>query len=178
MAVIELISFFFIINFSFVFLIYPLIIKDKMVANKRILNVKIKISKFRYFSSCFNCGCMICILLYEYYQSIRYPFGRDNNFLLAGMIVWAIVIVVNLYRIIFIYPKRYLVFINNKMYYHNGFKEICIDNISNTMLVRIGWKISYWYLLLKTDTNKRLWIDVLLLDKPEYVHATIESMAG
>jgi len=170
------VAFLCVINFLVIFLIYPVIIKSKMEMNhKCILNVKIRISNYRYIFSCFHCGCMICLLLYEYYRSFRYSGGLDSNFFLVRL-VWVIVIAVQIYRIILIYPRRYLLFQNNKMYYHNGFREICVENIRDIKPVIFGWKVKYWYLLLKTDANKRLLIDVLLFDKPEYIHTSIERM--
>ena len=174
MCVVGVTVFLFFINFMVTFCIYPHIVESKMNTYKRILNVKIKISKFRYISSCINCGCMILILLYEYYKNIRYSIDTDTFFVV--MTVLAIVSAVNLFRIIFIYPKRYIVFKNNKMYYHDGFREKYIDNIRSTIQIKVGKWDWYWYLLLKTDTGKRIWIDVLLFDKPECVYSAIKSM--
>lgn len=173
----SLIGLLFVLNFFAVFMIYPLFMENRIKQNnKRILNAKIKISNYRYFSSCFNCGCLVCIVICEFWNIIRYPAGVDYKFSVLGLIICLIIIAINLYRLIFIYPRRYVLFKNNKMYYHNGFREICVENIKYFTTITIGWRVAYSYLLIKTDKNKSLWIDALLFDEPENIYSMLGNM--
>ena len=134
---------------------------------KKLLNVKIRVSHFRYISTGLNCACVFLFAIYECLKIIKYPSESDFKVSMSLLIILLLFVIINLFRLLFLFPRRYCVFKGNKMYYHNGFKEICVNSVNNIIVLQFSFKVSYWYLLIKTGNKKRIFADILLFSKPE-----------
>ena len=62
------------------------------------------------------------------------------------------------------------------MYYHNGFKEICIDSINSMKNFCLGFRTLYWYVVLNINNNRRIFIDVLLYSEAEALLYTMNDL--
>ena len=167
----------FVCNFLFVISIYPLIVQKKIHTDaKKIFNRKFRVSKYRYFSTAFSCSCIILILIYEIFHMLKYQDNVSFNSIGMMVIIVLLLIIICLYKLLFIYPRKHILFQNNKMYYHNGFKEICIATINSVKTFEIGWRVSYWYVLLNINDKKRIFLDVLLFSEAESLLYTINCI--
>lgn len=155
------------VDLFYVLEIYPASVKDRIKKRTKykVLNRKFKVLLWRYISSCFLLsGFVLCGIAF-----------LDFGWHLVPVIVWGIIIVLDLFRILYLFPRRYIIFKDKKMYYHNGFREICIDEINMVNTFRINYKSWYWYMYLKCD-GKWVVIDVLLFDEPEKICSMIDRI--
>ena len=113
-----------------------------------------------------------------FYHMLKYQGNTSIKGFVVMLCIVSLLVIINLYRLIFIFPRKYIIFQNNKMYYNNGFKEICVDSINGIRTFVFGWRTSYWYVILNINNNKRLFIDVLLYSQPESLFYTINHMSN
>ena len=172
MEFLQFILLLYLFNFIFIYSIFPDIVKSKVRKrnNQKIQNQKIKVSLYRYISSCFTYGVVLGAAIYKWLTD-----GMESIVLIICLLV---IFVIGLFRLTCIFPRRYFLFCNKKLYYHNGIREICIEKVKNITTIHIGVtnRISYWYMMVKHDGGKRIFADVLLFQKPENICTMIDGV--
>lgn len=176
---VAIICFLWLINLAFVFLIYPSVVKSKckqVSGVKKICGEKYRVSKIRYFCNIVNCLFFACGILDMVWGNFKYSNSIDYK----GISVCGILIAVELFKILFIYPRSYIMFDKDKICYHNGFVKKEIDGVWGISFAEtfISYRTFYWKLMLQNKICNETIINLLLFERPEEIYSIIRGMTG
>ena len=175
----SIICFMWLINLLFVFYIYPSVVKSncKQVSGvKKICGEKYRVSKIRYCCNIVNCLFFACGILDMVWENFKY--SNSINYRVINVCV--ILIAMELFKILFIYPRSYIMFDKDKICYHNGFVKKEIDGVWGFLFAEkyLHRRTFYWYLAVYTSVDKYKDINLLLFERPEEIYSIICGMTG
>lgn len=164
---------------SFIFMsFYPFSFKSKIkkgARQKKAYGTKIKVSKIRYATAGINCVFFLSIPVMEWINMLKDPryIPIDNKVIIIALCI----VMYYLFKLLFKYPRMYFMLSKDGVHYHNGIREIRIDNIK--CVTRWFWssRFEYFWLILKTDRRKWAFLDILLFSEPEELWYIISDLS-
>lgn len=170
----------FIINFIITSYIYPIRVKNRIkkslvdTRNIKSSKIRLKIGAYTYFKSIID--CVVLILLFYAICTWVQP-GIKSQYIIANIVavsyltVAGLLMTYNFIRLVVLLPKKYFEYDNGNIYYHNGIKEKCIEQITEFKEYEYR-QIFYWSLKIKSH-NKWITIHLLNFSNPETIYKII-----